>query len=125
MCPGWRSAFEDPCTRPTRGRACSCAIARLLAKHALGPETPVHAPSHLHPASSSEEGPSLASGAPRGIGLGLYITRKIVEAHGGTIRVESEPGAGATLVVELPQQHVGERSPSAERVAATAPRHGS
>jgi signal transduction histidine kinase len=37
-----------------------------------------------------------------GLGLGLYITRQIVAAHGGTIRVESQLGAGATFVVELP-----------------------
>jgi signal transduction histidine kinase len=37
-----------------------------------------------------------------GLGLGLYITRLIVEAHGGTIRVESRPEEGATFVVELP-----------------------
>ncbi|WP_437332316.1 AAA family ATPase [Sorangium sp. So ce394] len=37
-----------------------------------------------------------------GLGLGLYIVRWIVTAHGGTIRVESEPGAGATFIVELP-----------------------
>ncbi|WP_437775068.1 AAA family ATPase [Sorangium sp. So ce1097] len=37
-----------------------------------------------------------------GLGLGLYIVRWIVAAHGGAIRVESKPGAGATFVVELP-----------------------
>ncbi len=43
--------------------------------------------------------------APRhfgGLGLGLWVARQIVEAHGGEIRVESTPGAGATFTVELP-----------------------
>ncbi|WP_437739289.1 AAA family ATPase [Sorangium sp. So ce1504] len=37
-----------------------------------------------------------------GIGLGLYIARSIVASHGGSIQVQSKPGAGATFVVELP-----------------------
>ncbi|WP_437980217.1 AAA family ATPase [Sorangium sp. So ce117] len=37
-----------------------------------------------------------------GLGLGLYIVRWIVTSHGGTIRVESAPGAGAAFIVELP-----------------------
>jgi signal transduction histidine kinase len=38
-----------------------------------------------------------------GMGLGLYITRHIVEAHRGTISVISKPGEGSTFVVELPR----------------------
>jgi signal transduction histidine kinase/DNA-binding NarL/FixJ family response regulator len=37
-----------------------------------------------------------------GLGLGLYISQRIVEAHGGVIRVASELGAGAVFTVELP-----------------------
>ena len=41
-------------------------------------------------------------GGPSGLGLGLYISRDIVQAHGGTIRVESALGKGSTFTVELP-----------------------
>jgi len=37
-----------------------------------------------------------------GLGLGLYITRELVLAHGGSIRVQSELGKGSTFIVELP-----------------------
>jgi nitrogen fixation/metabolism regulation signal transduction histidine kinase len=37
-----------------------------------------------------------------GTGLGLPIAKKIVEEHGGTIRVASEPGRGTTVTIELP-----------------------
>ena len=37
-----------------------------------------------------------------GSGLGLTISRDLVEAHGGTLTLESQPGAGTTVRVELP-----------------------
>ena len=37
-----------------------------------------------------------------GLGLGLYLVRWIVNSHGGAVRVESKPNAGATFIVELP-----------------------
>jgi signal transduction histidine kinase len=51
-----------------------------------------------------------------GFGLGLYIVRQLVEAHGGTTRVESVPGEGAAFIVELPL------TPKAREVPPPGPR---
>jgi signal transduction histidine kinase len=40
-----------------------------------------------------------------GLGLGLYIAKAIVDAHGGSIAVTSRPGEGTTFVVRLPQRN--------------------
>ena len=37
-----------------------------------------------------------------GLGLGLYLTRRIIEAMGGAVRVESQPGQGSLFTLELP-----------------------
>jgi two-component system OmpR family sensor kinase len=45
---------------------------------------------------------SRSAAGKEGVGLGLSIALSIVEAHGGTIQVESSPGIGATFSVHLP-----------------------
>ena len=50
-----------------------------------------------------------------GLGLGLYIARSIVEAHGGRIGVVSAPAAGSTFTVELPCAGPAQASPSGSR----------
>ena len=52
-----------------------------------------------------------------GVGLGLAIAKEIVQAHGGTIRVESREGAGTTFFFTLPQE-AGKLEASKKEVAS-------
>lgn len=49
-----------------------------------------------------ERGANAIQVEPNGSGLGLYIAKNIIEGHGGTITVASEPNRGTTFVVTLP-----------------------
>jgi signal transduction histidine kinase len=57
-----------------------------------------------------------AGAGSQGLGLGLYLARRIAEAHGGTLTVQSSPGAGACFTISLPEDAeaaapVGGRNP--------------
>jgi signal transduction histidine kinase len=49
---------------------------------------------------------------PEGNGLGLAIAYRIIEDHGGTIRVTSEPGAGTTFVLSFPTVLIADEQPA-------------
>jgi PAS domain S-box-containing protein len=49
-----------------------------------------------------QRGSAKATGQEQSVGLGLVICKKIIEGHGGRIRIKSEAGKGATFYVELP-----------------------
>jgi signal transduction histidine kinase len=57
-----------------------------------------------------------------GLGLGLYVAREIVEAHGGRIAVTSTPGAGSTFTISLPRRRPEPAPQDASPAAGAAPR---
>lgn len=67
------------------------------------------------------------SAKPSGIGLGLAISKAIVDAHRGTITCQSVPREGSTFTVRLPRRFVGVAGsprPSEDKTAS-APPHSS
>jgi signal transduction histidine kinase len=60
-----------------------------------GPGIPPEAQKHLfEPFQTTKK---------EGLGLGLYVSRRIVRHHGGELSVKSEPGEGSTFVIWLPK----------------------
>jgi K+-sensing histidine kinase KdpD len=57
-----------------------------------------------------------------GIGLGLYIPRQIVLAHGGTLRVEREPSHGARFIFRQPREPADLAADRAPLAAVPDPR---
>ena len=56
----------------------------------------------------------------QGTGLGLAISQSIVQNAGGTIQVQTQPGAGTTFTIVLPVALDALATPLPEAVAATA-----
>ncbi|CAA9537416.1 MAG: hypothetical protein AVDCRST_MAG49-470 [uncultured Thermomicrobiales bacterium] len=75
---------------------------RLFDRYYRAPSVGDH--SHERADSPAAPAPPRPSGSLEGLGIGLYISRKIALAHGGDLSVEDAPGGGARFVVELPRE---------------------
>jgi signal transduction histidine kinase len=64
-----------------------------------------------------EQGRAVMANGMKGSGLGLAIANSLVELHGGTLRLKSRPGEGATALVTLPRVRRGSHAMALARVA--------
>lgn len=76
----------------------------LLAVTNRGPEIPADRAALLFQPFTPGDTPRAGGNGPRGLGLGLYIVKQIVTAHGGTVTFESSAALGTTFIVRLPRR---------------------
>jgi signal transduction histidine kinase len=73
-----------------------------IAVRDMGGEIPAEMLSQIFEQDYRVPGIEGQDGASSGMGLGLYISRKIVERHGGRLDVQSSPGQGSVFCIALP-----------------------
>lgn len=75
----------------------------LITVRDYGPGIPKEKQAHLF---EKFERATEKTSTAQGLGLGLYITKHIIEAHRGSIELQSEPGMGTKFIIRLPTQPV-------------------
>ena len=92
---------HSPADTPIRVHSRGADGEVFLEIHNEGPPIPAEVlPTLFEP---FQKGRSTRGGAPGSLGLGLFISRQLVEAHGGAIEVRSAQGEGTTFTVRLPR----------------------
>jgi len=81
-------------------RVVPCEIGWGIAVEDQGPGIPLEEQAEIF--GAFEQASTRPTAGERSIGLGLAISRRVVEAHGGSIRLDSEVGRGSTFTIELP-----------------------
>ena len=87
--------------RPWKVAPIAPSVSVVLAVHNEGPPIPPDAMGRIFEPLTHGQDHAKASTS---LGLGLYIVRQIVTAHGGTITVASSTGEGTTFTVRLPRR---------------------
>lgn len=105
-------------TQPVTVRAASGGGRATLTVHNHGKAIPAKSLKTIfEPMVRASDGPEPAGPAGH-LGLGLFIVRELVAAHGGTVSVTSTDAAGTTFTVSLPQTPgTGRRPPDAPRAS--------
>jgi PAS domain S-box-containing protein len=92
----------SPAERPvTLSLTCTTGSARVSVRDE-GPGIPPEAQAQLFEQYYQVPGIDVAHGSGLGLGLGLFISRNLVNLHGGQMGVESKPGHGSTFWFTLP-----------------------
>ncbi len=93
--------FSDEGAILVEGRASPPAVELSVSDQGVGIE-----PERLE-AVFSGPGPTGQKATPSGTGLGLYLSKRLMEAHGGSISVRSSRGTGSTFTITLPEAAPG------------------
>ena len=88
--------FSDEGPIAVTGSSTGGQVAIIVSDEGVGIE------SERVPDIFSGPAPTSQKATPRGTGLGLYLSRRLVELHDGDISVESKEGEGSTFTVRLP-----------------------
>jgi PAS domain S-box-containing protein len=94
--------LREVCGQENDGTTARGPARVVLTVRDTGPGIPAEALPRLFERFYRAPGVRVLHGAGMGLGVGLYVSKQLVELHGGTITVESELGRGSAFIVELP-----------------------